>query len=773
MSEQHSFQAEISELLNLIINSLYSKKDISVRELISNSSDSLNKLRYASLTDNQVLKSESELFIKLIPNKDDNTLTVWDSGEGMTKESLVENLGTIAKSGTKEFVKAALDSKDKDNNMIGQFGVGFYSSFLIADIVDVYSKHCESDKVYKWSSDAKSTFTIDEVDDMDLPRGTKIVLHLKDDCTEFLEDSKLRDLVLRHSQFTEFPIFVQMTKTREEEVEQEVVQENTDVAAKAETKDEVEADVKDIKVEDVEDVDSDDEENKPETETRTVEYTEFDRINNQKPLWLRTPDNVTEDEHKAFYKSMTSDWDDYLTLTHFAMEGAYRFKMLMYVPKSSPHDALDRNKDSIDFKLYVKRVFITDKCKEVVPEWLSFIKGVVDSDDLPLNVSREILQDSQILRTMKKQFTKKAISMFEDLQSNEDQYTKFYAQYSKNIKLGIHEDSVNREKLVNLLRFTSINHPNGDLSPDTYVNEMKDNQNELYFITGTELKEIENSPFLEGLKKQGYDVLLLFDPIDEYMMQQVTEFKEKKFRNVTKEGLKLNEDQEDTENYTELHKYVKECLEGKVEKVSTSTTLYESPCALSSSQYGWSANMQNLMKAQTMGNNQMASLMADKKVLELNVNHKLIKHLTEKVKSQSTDKATKSLVEMLYETSLLTSGFGLESSHEYAKKVHNMLCLGFSIDQDEDEDEDDNENVSMTATVDKDLLSEDELSEEDDVSDDEVTSNDEVEVKTEKTVKVKKNINVTSKETNGIDNPDLETVSDKNVASEGNMEQVE
>ena len=664
MTTEYTFQAEISQLLNIIINSLYSNKEVAIRELLSNSSDALNKIKYQALTDDTLLKDEGELFIRFVPDKEQNTLTVWDSGIGMTRDELVSNLGTIAKSGTKAFVQSLVDSKTSANNMIGQFGVGFYSSFLLANSVEVLSRPSGQDTVLKWTSDAGSKFSVEEVVDDELKRGTKVVMHLKEDCSDYTDVGKLTDIVKKYSQFSQFPMYVWTSKTKEEEDNDN---DNDD-----------ENENNDVQVEDV------DETKDKKKKTRTVEYSEFDRIDNKKPLWLEDKDKLSHENYVDFYKASTGDWDDFSAKTHFKAEGQYDFSMLLFVSKRAPFDMFSREKTGSNISLYVRRVFITNDCKEIVPEWLSFVKGVVDSNDLPLNVSREILQESKTLRVMKKQFTKKCITMFEELQENNDKYKEFYGEYHKNLKLGAHEDSQNRGKLLKLLRFASVNHPDGDLTLDKYVENMKPDQNDIYYITGTNRGEIEHSPFLEGLNEKGYDTLLMFDPIDEYLMGVVKEFGDKKFRDVTKEGLKFGDKKEDVADYTKLHEYIKNHLGNKVGKVVNSDVLHSSPCALASSQHGMSANMQNIMKAQTMGN-KMAQFMMGNKVFELNINHKLVKFLDEKVKSGNTYTHTGNIVDMLYETALLTSGYGVENPHDYATKVYNMLCVSAELDDVDDD----------------------------------------------------------------------------------------
>jgi len=678
MTTEYTFQAEISQLLNIIINSLYSNKEIAIRELLSNSSDALNKINYQALTNDTLLKDEAELFIRFVPNKEQNTLTVWDSGIGMTRDELVSNLGTIAKSGTKSFVQSLVDSKTSANNMIGQFGVGFYSSFLLANSVEVLSRPSGQDTVLKWTSDAGSKFSVEEVVDDELKRGTKVVMHLKEDCSDYTDVGKLTDIVKKYSQFSQFPMYVWTSKTKEED--------DTD-----EVEDGSEVEDTGVTVEDV------DETKDKKKKTKNVEYSEFDKIDNKKPLWLEDKDKLDHENYVDFYKSTTGDWEEFSAKTHFKAEGQYDFSMLLFVSKKAPFDMFSREKTNSNVSLYVRRVFITSDCKEIVPEWLSFVKGVVDSNDLPLNVSREILQESKTLRVMKKQFTKKCIAMFEELQENNDKYKEFYGEYHKNLKLGAHEDSQNRVKLLKLLRFASVNHPDGDLTLDKYVENMKTGQSDIYYITGTNKVEIEHSPFLEGLNKKGYDTLLMSDPIDEYLMGAVKEFSDKKFRDVTKEGLKFDDKPEDVSDYTKLHEYVKNHLGDKVSKVVNSDVLHSSPCALASSQHGMSANMQNIMKAQTMGN-KMAQFMMGKKVFELNVNHKLVKFLDEKVKSGNTDNHTGNIVDMLYETALLTSGYGVENPHDYATKVYNMLCASAELEDGEEDDENDDDVPQFNST---------------------------------------------------------------------------
>merc|ERR1712038_1501822 len=562
--------------------------------------------------------------------------------------------------------------------------------------VVVTTKH-NDDEQYVWTSSAGGTFDIVKDTNQDMKRGTEITLHMREDAHDYIDEKRIKDLVKKHSEFIGFPISLFTTKEEEKEVDASDDEEEEDADKKEEDKAKKEGDDEDVAEVDEAEFDK----KKKKKKIKEIKH-DWEKLNTQKPIWMRKPDEVTDEEYSAFYKSISNDWEEHLAVKHFKVEGQLEFSGLLFVPKRAPMEMFDQKKKKNNIKLYVRRVFIMDNCEDLIPDWLSFIKGVVDSEDLPLNISRENLQQNKILRLIQKNLVKKCIELFNEIAENDEDYKNFYSSFSKMIKLGIHEDAKNRKKVAEFLRYHSTKSGDDMVSLKTYVERMKENQNVIYYITGESKEAVENSPFLEALKKRDLEVLFLVDPIDEYAIQQLKDYQGKTMACATKEGLDLGltEDEkkkaeEEKASYESLCKKVKDILGSKVEKVVISDRMVGSPCSLVTGEYGWSANMERIMRAQALRDSTMSQYMMAKKTMEMNPKHTIIKALREKFEADTGDSAAKDLVMLLYETALLTSGFSLENPASFSSRIHRLVKLGLSIDDDDDEEEEDEVNEDV------------------------------------------------------------------------------
>ena len=746
--EKFNFNVEVTRLMDIIINSLYTNKEVFIRELISNASDACDKARFLAVKNPDYLGDNKDLKIIIETDRDARTFSIIDTGVGMTKNDLVKNLGTIAKSGTTAFIEAI--SKGNSLNLIGQFGVGFYSTYLVSNKVVVTSKHTD-DSQYVWVSTAGSSFTVSkDPRGNSLGRGTKITLYLKEDSVEFCETDTVRKNIKKYSEFIDYPIYMKINKTYTEEEEIEEEENETDTSANKTESNETEENKTEEKKDDLEITEEKkDEEKKEEKKKKTRSVTkwrwDYELINENKPIWLRDKKEITKEEYNKFFKALTKDSEDPLAYDHGKLEGEVNFRYILYIPSKRPYDLFDNyyGKSSA-LKLYVRRVLVSEEFEELMPRYLNFIKGVVDSDDLPLNVSREQLQQYKMIKVMSNKLVKASIQIMiklavekdvddddddeddddeegdeeeteeeteeekkeeeeekkedeekKDDKKKESKYTKFFDNYGKNIKLGVIEDIQNRNKLAKLLRFYSTNNTEEYTSLDDYVKRMKPKQEQIFYIAGEDKETLAKSPLIQRILEKGGEVLLLDDPIDEFCVQNLAEYEKKKLKNVAKGELKLWDDDDETEkkkdkkikeDFKKLIDWWKKLLEKKVENIEISKRLIETPCIIVSTEHGYSASMERIQKAQAFATQDKATAqyLYGKKTMEINPSHPAIKELREIVENNETPSAdAEDTALLLFESAMLESGYSLPDPHDFALRMDRVLKYNLNLKRDE------------------------------------------------------------------------------------------
>jgi len=633
----HGFQTQVTKLLDLLANSLYSNKEVFLRELISNASDAIDKLHFLSLTNQDLIKDDPTFKIRIRADKDLKTLTITDNGIGMTLEEANNHLGTIAESGTEAFMKNLTGDAKRDSQLIGQFGVGFYSSFIVAKKVTVLSRsvNASEDEGVRWESDGNGSFTSEQVK---VPfRGTQIILELKDDESEFLDTWRLRECITKYSDHISTPV--------------ELYEEKYEAPKEDENKDEKEGEKKE-----------------PE---KKFEYTQ---VNNAQALWTRAPKEIKEEEYNEFYKHLSHDYQDPLTYAHNKVEGDLEYTSLLYIPKTAPWDLFNRDNEH-GLKLYVQRVFIMDKAESFLPNYLRFVKGLVDTNALPLNISRELLQETQVTRKLKKALTKRVLSMMDKLSKDEEKYKDFYKQFGNVLKEGPAEDYENREAILKLLRYASTNKDEAvcSVSLDDYISRMKEGQDKIYYLTAESYEACKNSPYLEQLKSKGIEVLLMWERVDEWLMSQIFEYQGKEFVSANSQDLKLgklaDEDdkkkqEESTEKNKDLIERFKKALGDKVKDVVVSTRLVDSPsCVISESNRMMTMQMRRLLEAS--GQN----IPEDKFTLEINPEHQLVK----KAYAEMEEERFATWANLIYEQALLADQGALKDPSSFVKAMNSLL----------------------------------------------------------------------------------------------------
>jgi molecular chaperone HtpG len=632
------FETEVQQLLDLVIHSLYSNKDIFLRELVSNSSDAIDKVRYESHSNESLLEGNSDWKIKIIPDKTAGTLTITDNGIGMSLDEVAENIGTIARSGTRAFMDSLKNQSITDNpELIGQFGVGFYSSFMVADKVTLVTRKA-GDKTGGccWESTGDGSYTIEECEKED--RGTQITLHLKEEMKDYLNEWKIREIVKKYSDYVQYPVTMDITRTEQ---------------------------VKDVDGKVIEGA-------------GTIDKTTEETLNSMKAIWTRAKSEITEEEYEEFYKHISHDYDKPLSTIHYSAEGTSEFKALVYIPSHKPFDLFLRDHKK-GVHLYVKRVFITDNCEALLPDYLRFIKGVVDSSDLPLNVSREILQEDVQIKRIQKNLVGKIIATLAEMkEKSPEDYLKFYGEFGPVLKEGIHFDHGNREKLQGLVLFESSKTEAGkSVSLKEYVERMPEDQKEIYYITGISRSAVENSPHLEVFRKKEYEVLFMTDPVDEWVTQAMHEFDGKKLKAVDRGDLELDSEEEKKEKesrkeeaqkqYQGILELIKAKLDNRVKEVRLSSRLTESACCLVADEYGMNANMEKIMKAMNQ------DVPESKRILELNPDHPLMQIMTRLYDKDKENSRLADYCELLFDQALLTEGSPITDPLRFTRLVSELM----------------------------------------------------------------------------------------------------
>lgn len=653
-SETFSFESNVARVMDIIINSLYSNKDVFIRELISNAADACDKKRYNLLTSTNSVNND--LKIRVSADRIANTLTIEDSGIGMNKEDLIKNLGRIAESGTKRFLDSVGKDKKDNLNLIGQFGVGFYSGFLVADKITVITKGSQGEQL-RWEASADKLDQYSISPDFSTPisneSGTRIILNLKDESDQYLDDIALKALIEKYSEFIAYPIELLRNVTRPESVPDPSLPPEADGTIPMKT-----------------------------TMTKVLEW---EVVNTKKPLWLRSPKDCKVEDYNEFYRQTFNAFDDPSAYSHFTVEGNVDFKALLFLPSEVPFE-MTRDmfaSSARSMRLYVKRVFINDKFEDLIPRWLLFLRGVVDSDDLPLNVGREILQQSRSLRIIRQRLVKKAVDMISDLASNNaTSYIKFWKNFGKYIKVGVIEDEKARDELIPLCRFYSSFAENNMTSLPDYVSRMPADQKFIYYAVGETKAQAAMTPALERLKKKGYEVLYISETIDEMTLQSVEKFSDKEIYDVARETTQdlseeeKKEKEQKNEDSEALRNWMKGILGQKIQRVEASSRLVDSPATLVQSEYGVSPNMQKYLRSQ-------ATVDADDKgnfenifnqaVLEINAGHPIIEQLKEIQRTIPESDEGKELVELIFNTAALSAGYALDNAAEYAQMVVKLM----------------------------------------------------------------------------------------------------